>query len=78
VKVRLLLGFLAISIIALATSIAVIIQTAPPLPCTPVMVMAVGACDAEGTCGAVVVTQEGEVGKLQMSYPIAGYPECVP
>lgn len=45
--------------------------------CTLVQILAIGGCDGEGMCGSVVLTQEGQVKKLNVSHPVAGFPECV-
>lgn len=69
-------GVAAVTGVALLMAVVKAVQ--PVAACTDVMVLAVGSCDSEGTCGAVVITQQGEIGKVKMSYPIAGYPECIP
>ena len=45
--------------------------------CTLVQILAVGGCDGEGMCGSVILTQDGQVKKLNVSHPVAGFPECV-
>jgi hypothetical protein len=40
--------------------------------CQPVLVLAVGGCDAEGVCGVMVGNQQNQIKKSKLSYPIAG------
>lgn len=73
---RILIAIVAVPAIgALAVSYLVGVALKPS--CTLVQILAVGGCDGDGMCGSVILTQEGEVKKINISHPVTGFPECV-
>lgn len=44
--------------------------------CTAVQILAIGGCDSDGLCGVVAGTQEREIIKGKMRYPVAGLIDC--
>lgn len=70
---KLLIAALGLSlgiIAALGIHLAVSSSLSPS--CQPVMVLAVGGCDADGLCGVIVGNQQGQVKKHKLAYPVAG------
>jgi hypothetical protein len=45
-------------------------------PCELVQIIDIGGCDKQGVCGALILTQTGQIEKRKVSYPVVGIPQC--
>lgn len=69
---KLLIAALGVSLIIISGLGVHLALTSPAQACQPVLVIAVGGCDAEGVCGVIVGNQQNQIKKSKLSYPIAG------